>query len=495
MLEEYQHRNGIHASMDAWSRHCGFVPAKHHQVLNQVLEDIDSKGGQRVIVCMPPGSAKSTYLSKLFPGWFLRKKDRCILACSYAYDLIQGFGKEARNIAAANSRFLGYSIRGDSKAAGEWSTSNGGKYFCAGVGSGIAGHRADLGFIDDPIGLEQDARSPKFLEDLYRWYWNDFTPRLRDENASVMILANRRGIEDLVGQLIKKDGARWKVIKMPLVIETPRQEQEDVLGRKMGEMLWPERFGKVKLHEARMSEDFNGLYQQEPVAPGGNRIKAANLIEYFDYNEVPKDLRIYVGSDHALTTKEENDASCLIPAGIDSNGEMWILPDVWWDRKETDVLVQEMLKLGKRRQPLEWFAEDEMIRKSIGPFLKQEMKDQGVWINFNPLPSCRDLETRSASIRAMIGNNRVHFPAMQPWWRAAKDELLAWPNGTHDDFLAALAQLGRGLTSIIRPQEPKTDPADPLHSIARAPGTYGITLASLKAAHRAQMQHSRYGGR
>ena len=58
-------------SLTDWARVCGYEPARHHQVLIEALERLATGEHDRLMVFMPPGSAKSTYGSQLFPAWFL----------------------------------------------------------------------------------------------------------------------------------------------------------------------------------------------------------------------------------------------------------------------------------------------------------------------------------------------------------------------------------------------------------------------------------------
>jgi predicted phage terminase large subunit-like protein len=399
---------------------------------------------------MPPGSAKSFYISVSFPPWFLAQQpNQCILACSYAKDLIQGFGRDARNLILSHGEILGYSIAPWSKAADDWQTTNGGRYFCAGLTAGIAGHRADVGFIDDPIGKEEDAGSLDFRDKLWSSFWNDFMPRLKP-GGSVIIVANRRHEDDLVGRLISRYPNDWELIKMPLVIETPEQEASDRLGRKIGDRLWPEWFDEQFVADARKSPMFSGLHQQDPSPPGGELIKSEWITPYHQPDQVPKNLRIYVGSDHALTEKASNDMNCLIPVGVDSSDNIWILPDVWWKRSDTGDLVEAMLDMGQRRQPVNWFAENEHINKAIGPFLRKRMTERNVFFPITGLTSSRDLVARSTSIRGRMQNGKVFFPSFTTWFNSAKHEMLSFPKGIHDDFVAALAEIGRGLDSMTK---------------------------------------------
>jgi hypothetical protein len=420
------------------------------------IELAEKNGGARTIFCLPPGSAKSTYLSKLFPPYFLRKPNRVILGASYKKELIEGFGNDSRNLVDLHSKVLGYTLDPKRRASGDWYTSNGGHYFCAGTDGGVAGYRADLAFIDDPIGKDQDAKSESFREKLWLWFWNDFIPRLKP-NGSVFILANRRHEDDLVGRLISRYPADWKLIKVPLIVETPEQAASDPLGRKIGDYLWPEYFDAKKLEDARRSPDFSGLHQQDPTPASGGHIKEEWLVPYHSVDDLPTNLKNYVGSDHALTTREENDRNCLIPAGVDERGDIWVYPDVYWEQCLTNKLVDEILNMAKRRQPINWWAESEHIEKAIRPFLHQRMMDEKVFFVMTPLNSSKDLAARSVSICGMMQMHKVHFPVFAHWWPQAKDEMLRFPLGKHDDFLAALSELGRGLTDMARPTPPRAE--------------------------------------
>lgn len=413
---------------------------------------------------MPPGAAKSTYTSVLFPPWYLAQNpNKCILACSYSYDLIEGFGRRCRNIIKQRGQILGYSLATDSKAAGEWETTNGGRYFCAGVGAGIAGHRADLAFIDDPIGSEQDANSAAFREHLWAWYVNDFVPRLKP-GASRVIIANRRHEEDLVGLLLAREPGEWRVIKLKRIAE-----EEDPLGRKPGERLWPEYFTEKMTAEAMRNRGASGLQQQEPSPAEGNFYKAEDLDNniYHSVNDLPNNLNIYVGSDHACSDEQlrNNDLTCCIPVGVDAQGHIWILPDVYWKRRDTLEVTKAMLALGKSRTPLYWWAEKGQISKSIGPFLRKMMQEENNFFNIIEVQSTRNKMSRAQSIQAKTAANQVHFPAWCEWWTKARHELLSFPNTKHDDFVDALSEIGMGLQSLVKatpePQEEHYDRSPP----------------------------------
>lgn len=458
LLEETQKRNKMRESLLEWSSFCvpeqGLAPtgpALHHRVLlDNIQAAIDGKlvnsAGVPVrglMVLMPPGSAKSTYTSICTPPWYLQRKPGCrILACSHAADLIESFSYQCRGAVEAHSTILGYSLRDDKTAVKEWFISNGGSYRCGSVGTSISGRRADLGFIDDYIGKEKDATSEGILEDIYKWYRRDFEPRLKPEAVRI-IVANRRNVADLVGRLLKEEPNRWVVIRLPMIAE-----ENDFLGRKPGERLWPEYFTEEMVEVAKAFSDWAGLYQQRPALEEGDYFKKDWLMEYGP-NDLPPDLRNYIGSDHAYRTNQKNDLTCIIPGGFDHRNRLWILPDVFWGKVDSGEGVETMLQKAKHHRPLMWWLGKDAFEGVVAPFLRQRMKETGVFINTEALVEARDKEARARCIQGRMRQGMVMFPRFAPWWPQAKAQLLNFPNDEHDDFVDALANLGRGLDRMV----------------------------------------------
>jgi hypothetical protein len=56
-----------------------------------------------------------------------------------------------------------------------------------------------------------------------------------------------------------------------------------------------------------------------------------------------------------------------------------------------------------------------------------------------------DKKTRAQAINGRIAMRMVYFPSFAPWWAEARDELLKFPYGGHDDFVDFIAWIGLGL--------------------------------------------------
>ncbi len=452
-------RSAARSSLSSWSRLCGFEPAQHHELIISKLEAVARGEIRRLAIFLPPGAAKSTYSSVLFPPWFLAQRSGASILCASCNKrLADKFGRLSRNLIDEHSKTLGYTLAQDSQAVDDWGTSNGGVYFCAGVDSRIAGHRADLGLIDDPIGSLEDADSVNIRESVWDWYEWCFVPRLKP-GGSIVVISTRWHEDDLMGRLLTKQLGKWEVIKLPMLATA-----DDPLGRQPGDRLWPEYFTQEMVDEAQSNpRKWQGPYQQDPTPESGDYFKAEWLVGYQPHN-LPKALTIYVASDHACSTKEgnKNDATCLLPFGVDEGDNVWILPDIFWDRADTGKVVTEMVDIIRRRDPVAWVAETEHIVKSIGPFLRKTLKEEGLYrCRIQEISGQRDKPSKARSIQGRMEMRKVFFPTFAPWWPAAQHELLTAWSGAHDDFADCLSVIGRYLdkyqAAAAEPQVPKPD--------------------------------------
>ena len=156
----------------------GRKPAKHHKLLIKELEHLWNTPGGRLAVFMPPGSAKSTYSSQIFPAWIMAQgKGLNVLAASYSMSLAENFSRKTQAIVTDNTKLLGYGLTREN--AEQWETSNGCSYRAAGVGGAITGFRADIAIIDDPVKGRDQAESSAYRETTWDWYNADLQTRAK----------------------------------------------------------------------------------------------------------------------------------------------------------------------------------------------------------------------------------------------------------------------------------------------------------------------------
>src|SRR5690606_17017216 len=96
-------------------------------------------------------------------------------------------------------------LRADSKAAGRWNTTQGGIYYAAGVGAGLAGFGGDLVIIDDPHD-EQEAmhgsHNPAIFANAFDWYQTGPRQRLQP-GAAILVIHTRWSKQDMIGRLLQ----------------------------------------------------------------------------------------------------------------------------------------------------------------------------------------------------------------------------------------------------------------------------------------------------
>lgn len=242
----------------------GQAPAKHHELLIKRLQAVADAECDRLMVQMPPGSAKSTYGSVLFPAYFFgRYPASQIIATAHTASLANYFGRHVRNAVIEHAELLGIKIAKESRAAGQFSLQDGGEYFAAGVRGPITGRRADLIIIDDPVKSWAEAESQTCRDTLYDWYRAELSARLKPGGRIVLIMT-RWHEDDLAGRLMQTDDA-WARLKLPALAEAI-----DELGRREGAALWPEWQDESAI--ARRRKDvgeraFAAMYQQNPRPP------------------------------------------------------------------------------------------------------------------------------------------------------------------------------------------------------------------------------------
>ncbi len=314
---------------------------------------------------------------------------------------------------------------------------------------------------DDVISGIEEANSPSERQKLWDWFTTDAMSRLMP-GGRVIVIHQRWHNSDLIGRLVDKDcpdydpkiAKLWTHIKLPAVIENPKlaealgiplevQTDPDIVDQ-FGDQpiapLWGSRYGLKFLSEIRRPNPkrFEALYRGTPRLDDGEFFKAA-FFKPYKANELPTNLRKYMAGDFAVSTKQRADKTCIVPAGVDEDGTIWILPDVVWRRMSTDATVDAIIALIKRHKPLFFWAEKGHISQSFGPFLKKQMRAEKAFCSIIEKTPSKDKLTRAQAFQAMCSMEQVRFPTFAPWWKEAEAELLRFDGqgGGHDDFCLA----------------------------------------------------------
>ena len=224
--------------------------------------------------------------SQIFPAWYLgRHPRRQIISTSHSEDLAVRNSRVAKQLVEDDRWPFEAGLSTDSTSSQRWNLREGGGCYAIGVGGGITGRGSDVLLIDDAL---HDGQSQAEMDKAFAWYSEVALPRL-EPGGSVIVIGARFAELDLCGQIrASTDGPNWHVVSIPAIAE-----EADVLGREVGEPLWPERMNLDELAMRRSgmsSRAFAAQFQQNPVPAGGKFYKLEWLSHRYD--ELPHGLQV-----------------------------------------------------------------------------------------------------------------------------------------------------------------------------------------------------------
>lgn len=406
----------------------------HIRLLNAKIRDLilGRSEKQGLMVFEPPQHGKSMTSSKYTPATYLSLfPARSVLLASYEADFARGWGRKARDVAEKwGPELFGYSVRTDSHAADRWEIArHGGGMQTGGIGGPFSGKPGHLGIIDDPVKNAKEAQSEALQQDQWDWYVSVWKTRRQPGYASLYI-ATRWNENDLAGKILRAEGDEWDVLRLPALAE-----DDDPIGRKPGEALWPERYSREYLEKLRDTSPywFRCMYQGDPRPREGGMFGNWTVVD-LDAIPVPELACRYW--DLASTAKKRgSDPDWTVGAKAASvDGMFWIL-DVVRFRAEPYEKEQKIIDTAKRDGPLVPVVleqEPGSSGKDLISHYARALPQHRVY----GVPSTGDKKTRAeiTSSKAFNGTLRLQ---RGDWNDAWVEEHRGFPDAVHDDQVDA----------------------------------------------------------
>lgn len=449
----------------------------HHLLWLDCLQQVEDGKIKRLMGLMPPGSAKSIYSSVVFPTHVMgRFRGTSVIVASYGSELPRKFGRRARSITQQPiyNRIFDTNLSEESKAADEWALTNGSEWMAAGILTGITGNRADGIIWDDLIKGREQADSEVVRQKTWEAYVDDLLTRKKPRAWEIGI-TTRWHEDDVAGRILPenyngesgfvkcRDGNDWYVVCLPAVAE----RDDDILGRKKGEILWPEWFNEEMFRTPKRSpRTWSSLYQQRPAPDTGVLFKAEWLKSYEvdPENGMPMgfekgELNIYGASDYAVT-KDGGNYTVHIVVGLDNRSNIYLL-DLWREQKTSDVWVEAFCDMVKRWKPLGWAEEKGQINLGVGPFLEKRIRERQAYVSRIQFASGKSKAMRAQSIIGRMAQNSLYCPFGADWFPEFRKELLLFDAGKYDDQVDALSLIGQVLDKMIPADKSSVDHGPP----------------------------------
>jgi predicted phage terminase large subunit-like protein len=441
-------RDPIHVSLIGWTTlvlgQSAMRPASHHRLLLGQLEAICHGEIDRLMVLMPPGSAKSTYTSILFtPWWFTQRPNSSVITTTHTRSLAEDFGRQTRDLILEHGSQLGYGLRAGDRAAGHWRTSTRGDYFASGIRGPLIGRRADLVIIDDPIKSHAEADSPVMRARLWDWYRADLITRLKP-NGRVVLIMTRWHEDDLAGRLLAQNEAEWKTICLPAVAQ-----DNDSLGRVQGSALWPEWEDATALLRKRDTvgeRTWSAVYQQCPRPLQGSLFKTA-CIGVLDTPQSLSAGRVVRAWDLAATVAtggNDPDWTVGIKLARDTLGQFTVLDVVRLrgSPREVETAIFSAAHIDGRSVGIGLPEDPGQAGKAQVSYLVRGLAGHRI----TATPETGAKTTRAAPVASQVEAGNLNI-VRAGWNHAFLDELRDFPFGRKDDQVDALSRAFRMLTA------------------------------------------------
>jgi predicted phage terminase large subunit-like protein len=455
----------------------GWVHEDIARRLERFSDEVAKGLSPRLMLLMPPRHGKSELASRMFPAWHLgRHADHEIIACSYNVGLAMTFSRKVKGVLEdpAYQSVFATRLNPNHQSAEEWGLANGevGGYVAAGVGGGITGKGAHVLIIDDPLKNAEEADSPDVREKLWDWYGSTAYTRLAP-GGGVLVIQTWWHDDDLAGRLQiamkdDEDADQFEVVKYPAIAEddeylelatdhivsaaTTIDERTACpadyrLLRRKGDALHPARYDTVKLARIRKTLNngrfWHALYQQNPVPDDG----AYFLKEQFRRGAVPdiKRANVFVAVDFAITEKKQSDYTVMTAGLQDENDMLHVADMLRFKSGDAFFLVESILNLCSK-----WYSpslvlglEDGQIYKAIASLLHKRMRERRFYPSITLLTPITDKMARARPLQGRMQQGMVSYNSEGEWFDTARQEMLRFPAGVHDDCVDSQAWLAQ----------------------------------------------------
>lgn len=424
--------------------------------------------------------------SVYFPAWVLLLWPETRVALgSYEESFACNFGGKVRDVIKKYGPEFGIHVRTDTDAKGEWVIDNyGGGMVCKGRGGALVGRPADLLILDDLIKNSEEAQSPTILDGIWDWYTTVAYSRL-GPTAPIIGIGTRWGPRDLFGRWeaeAKVGGDKFTTICFSAIAEPG-----DILGRKPGEALWPERVPLARLQRIQKTRPrwFRACWQGKPQEDEGLHFQPRTWRKYADVGDAWRvhtgvswcnyrkvDCTILHAVDWAQAGKKDSNRTAIVTAALTPDGRFILVLDVLNDTLRYEQNAPALEKICKEYRAYNGerlvqvaASDDDMLSDAMAVECRR----------YRAIPTIKRLGIRSKTklIRAQAAiirsqNGMFLLPDPQEnWYEVMEDQLNTFTGaeGADDDIADCFGILGR-LADEYSPDEDQDDDS----AVLGAPG-------------------------
>lgn len=422
-----------------------FVDAPFYRAISFELGRLMRGEDQWLGIAIPPRGGKSILTSVVLPAFLLGRDPTVGVMCvTHSKQLAAKFANDFRRVVSSplyRAIFPEMRIDPRKDSESETRTTMGGFRLATSIEGVVTGRGAEWIICDDPL-QPADAASDAIRERVNEFIARSLSTRANNKRAPKFLMVMQRLHPlDPIGFLNAKGLLR--LLSLPARTEVDRRIQlgpNEYHDWRAGELLapgiWPTAF--LEGQKALMgSWAFNAQYLCEPL-PAHGKIVQWPWFMFYDVppSREPRD-RVIQSWDMAAKTGEMNDYSVCITVLL--RGSRYYVLDIFREKLEYPDLKRKAIELAREHRANIVLVEDTMS----GQALIQELRDLNLPDLASPIavrPE-RDKVERLKVASPVIEARQVYLPDGAPFLDDFKTELIAFPNGMHDDQVDALTQL------------------------------------------------------
>lgn len=308
-----------------------------------------------------------------------------------------------------------------------------------GLNANIMGARANGVILDDPMD-QKTAQSEAEQKKAKSYIDQTVIPRIQPGVGWMLACMTRYAEADLASHFIElsEKSGDWIYIRTPLIAE-----EDDPLGRKVGELLWPERFDEnhIRVERARLTlAEFNMVHQGDVTGMGGDVFK-----DEAHFQDIPPDFwsTIYPRCiklmlwDLAFSESKRACFTVCMTVAVDMDLNMYII-NVFRERLTTVGVENMMVKMVKLVRPFYVGVETENFHGSTIQSIVRNVHTRCMAVIDLVKPE-KDKVSRARLPAGRAEMGKVFVVKKAKWYDTFMREVLGFPNTRFKDQVDTLS--------------------------------------------------------
>lgn len=429
------------------------------------LERVSAGLTSELVICVPPGSAKSMVASVLWPAamWLrdpglrilgvahipklatrdaLRMKD--VVLSSWYRGLVQRLADEEG--IGLDDKGRVWDIRKDQREKSNYLNTSRGSRQTGSIKGGVTGVRVDGAIIDDPYNARtalvgKPTQVAERMGEVVTLYDGAIRSRVDSRSGWIVTIMQRLHDLDLAGELLKR-GVRSVVVPFHFDPSHPFRHPRDPR-KGEGELFFPQLFDEKYIQEVRAGKNGELVYlaqhQQRPSPAAGALFKRAWMLQRYqgDPQRFARSLpEVAITVDCTFKDAQSSDYVAILVWG--RRGSQKYLLDVVRARLDLPSTIQALLDIAaKWPQARLKLVEEAANGPGVISMLKKHLPGMvGVGAT-----GSKYSRAQAAAVAFEAGEVWLPMAEFAPWVSLYVEELCGFPSAANDDQVDATSQL------------------------------------------------------